>query len=74
MAQLPVTAVLDDELREWDYGDYEGLRTAMDWYERAEAVRPPGNVDAVLRWNSCVRTIEREHLEPAPVELEQPLE
>ena len=44
---------------------YDGLRHAMEWYERAEALRPPGNVDAVLRWNSCVRAIEREQLEPS---------
>jgi hypothetical protein len=44
---------------------YDGFRHAMEWYERAEALRPPGNVDAVLRWNSCVRAIERERLEPA---------
>jgi hypothetical protein len=44
---------------------YDGFRHAREWYERAEALRPPGNVDAVLRWNSCVRAIERERLEPA---------
>lgn len=53
---------------------YEGFRQAMEWYERAEAVRPPGNVDALLRWNSCVRTIQRERLEPEPESGEQPLE
>ncbi len=44
---------------------YDGFRQAMEWYERAEALRPPGNVDAVLRWNSCLRAIEAERLEPA---------
>lgn len=53
---------------------YDGFRHAMEWYERAEALRPPGNVDAILRWNSCVRAIERERLEPAPAEPELPLE
>jgi hypothetical protein len=53
---------------------YEGFRQAMDWYERAEGLRPPGNVDALLRWNSCVRTIQRERLEPEPESREQPLE
>jgi len=54
---------------------YDGFRHAMEWYERAEALRPPGNVDAVLRWNSCVRAIERERLEPASDEVhELPLE
>ncbi len=43
---------------------YDGFRHAMEWYEKAEALRPPGNVDPMLRWNSCLRTIEREKLEP----------
>jgi hypothetical protein len=53
---------------------YDGFRHAMEWYERAEALRPPGNVDAVLRWNSCVRAIERERLSPAEDSHELPLE
>jgi tetratricopeptide (TPR) repeat protein len=53
---------------------YDGFRHAMEWYDRAEALRPPGNVDAVLRWNSCVRAIERERLEPEPETRELPLE
>jgi hypothetical protein len=53
---------------------YDGFRHAMEWYERAEALRPPGNVDAVLRWNCCLRAIEAERLEPAAEEHELPLE
>ena len=53
---------------------YDGFRHAMEWYERAEALRPPGNVDAILRWNSCVRAIERERLEPQARERELPIE
>ena len=53
---------------------YDGFRHAMEWYERAEALRPPGNDDAVLRWNSCVRAIESERLEPAPRGRELPIE
>ena len=53
---------------------YDGFRHAMEWYERAETLRPPGNVDSVLRWNSCVRAIERERLEPEAAERELPLE
>lgn len=52
---------------------YDGFRHAMEWYERAEALRP-GDVDALLRWNSCVRAIERERLEPEARESELPLE
>ncbi|MCC6766488.1 MAG: hypothetical protein IT293_17645 [Deltaproteobacteria bacterium] len=53
---------------------YDGLRQAMEWYERAEAIRPPGNDDAMLRWNSCARAIEAERLEPAARGRELPLE
>jgi len=53
---------------------YDGFRHAMEWYERAEVLRPPGNVDAVLRWTSCVRAIERERLEPELESHELPLE
>ena len=53
---------------------YDGFRQAMEWYERAEQLRPPGNVDAVLRWNSCVRAIARARLEPEAREPELPLE
>jgi len=37
----------------------EGFREAMRWYERAEAMRPAGNDDAILRWNTCARTLSR---------------
>jgi hypothetical protein len=30
---------------------------AMLCFERAEAIRPPANDDAILRWNSCARLI-----------------
>jgi len=36
------------------------LREAMSWYEKAQAIRPPGNDDALLRWNTCARLIMRE--------------
>lgn len=55
---------------------YEGFREAMGWYEKAEALRPAGNDDAVLRWNTCVRILARHpHLRPAAEErAELPLE
>lgn len=52
---------------------YDGFRHAMEHYERAEALRPQ-DTDAVLRWNSCVRAIEREKLEPEGRSPELPLE
>ncbi len=53
---------------------YEGLHEAMQHYERAEALKPAGVDDAILRWNACVRTIERESLRPRRDEPELPLE
>jgi hypothetical protein len=43
---------------------YELFREAMFWYERAEAIRPPDNDDAMLRWNACARTFTEQRLEP----------
>ena len=46
---------------------YEWLRDAMTWYEKAEALRPAGNDDAVLRWNTCARMVnETPHVWPRP--------
>ena len=49
------------------HGDmaYHQLRDAMEWYEKAEAIRPEGNDEAILRWNSCARLLEG-HKELAP--------
>jgi hypothetical protein len=53
---------------------YGWLREAMSWYERAELIRPPGNDDALLRWNACARLIMRDsHLVPAKEEPVEPL-
>jgi hypothetical protein len=53
---------------------YEWLCEAMSCYERAEAVRPAGNDDALLRWNACARLIMRDHrLVPAEEERGEPL-
>jgi hypothetical protein len=47
---------------------YDALRDAMSWYEKAEAIRPAGNDDAILRWNTCARLLTANtHLTP-PVE------
>ena len=35
------------------------LREAMRAFERAEAVKPADNDDALLRWNACVRLFAR---------------
>jgi hypothetical protein len=54
---------------------YEWLRDAMDHYEKAEAIRPPGKDDSILRWNTCARLIMRHHLKPRDEKyVEHPLE
>lgn len=39
---------------------HDWLRKAMEWFEEAEAIRPPQNEDAILRWNACARIIARD--------------
>src|SRR5947208_6036817 len=41
---------------------YDLLREAMSWFEKAEPLRPAGHDDAILRWNTCARIIERNKL------------
>jgi hypothetical protein len=43
---------------------YEFLREAMIWYEKAEALRPAKNDDALLHWNTCARLIMRNQFTP----------
>jgi len=56
------------------HGAYDWLMDALDCFERAEAVRPPGNDDAILRWNTCVRLLKKHpELAPSPAMREEPL-
>ncbi|MDA0837967.1 MAG: hypothetical protein O3B01_15810 [Planctomycetota bacterium] len=47
---------------------YEWFVEAMQEFEKAESVRPAGNDDAILRWNTCARFIMTRGLEPSPEE------
>jgi hypothetical protein len=38
---------------------YEWLLDALEFFERAEQLRPQGNDDAILRWNACVRVLRQ---------------
>ena len=38
---------------------YEWIVKALGLFEEAERVRPAGNDDPILRWNACVRFLER---------------
>lgn len=59
-AQLAHTALQAEAMA------YESLRLAMEAFERAEALRSPGNDDAILRWNTCARALERLRLVERP--------
>jgi hypothetical protein len=52
---------------------YNWLRQGMDWYEQAEAIRPPQNDDAILRWNTCARIMLKHELTPPAVESFEPV-
>jgi hypothetical protein len=46
----------------------------MHHYQSAEKHRPPGNDDAILRWNTCARTLMRHtELRPQPEERLEPV-
>jgi hypothetical protein len=52
---------------------YAMFREAMDHYERAEAIRPANNDEAILRWNTCARILARNpSLAPAQAESYEP--
>jgi hypothetical protein len=55
---------------------YDWVRRAMVHYETAEKLRPAGNDESLLRWNTCVRILARDtHLRPSqPQEYEPSFE
>ena len=50
-----------------NFSAYDLFKEAMRLYEKAERMRPAGNDEALLRWNTCARTITTEKLEPRPM-------
>lgn len=61
-------------LQESGYKAYECFGRAMRLFEEAEKLRHPGNDDALLRWNTCVRTLARyRELRPRPEEMPEPV-
>jgi hypothetical protein len=44
---------------------YEWFREAMEHYEKAAEIRPSGNDESILRWNTCARILMGDpHLVP----------
>jgi hypothetical protein len=53
---------------------YDEFRAAMECYEQAEPLRPAGNDEARLRWNTCARTLNSaSHLAPRGEERFEPM-
>ena len=53
---------------------YEWIVKALEHFQVAEHLRPPGNDDALLRWNTCVRYLNRHHeLTPAAEDIPAPI-
>ena len=68
-------AILNGKISGGHFDAYDWLNEAMAFYEKAEALRPHGNDDAILRWNTCARLIMSHHLKPREEEyIEPPLE
>jgi tetratricopeptide (TPR) repeat protein len=52
----------------------EAFHEAMEYYEKAEGIRPAGNDEAILRWNTCVRMLGRHERAPREREYEAVLD
>jgi len=56
------------------FSAYDGLIQAMACYEKAIQLRPPGNDDAILLWNTCARILMRNpNLRSEPAEAYEPV-
>jgi hypothetical protein len=52
---------------------HDWFKEAMEYYEEAAKIRPAGNDDALLRWNTCARILmANPQLVPEPEETFQP--
>lgn len=53
---------------------HDWIVKALHLFEEAEHLRPAGNDDAILRWNACVRFLERhKELRPKTEEAPEPI-
>lgn len=68
-------ATLSRGLPSSHFDAYEWLEEAMDAFQNADKLSNDENDDGILRWNACVRTIEKYHLTKRPPQgRELPLE
>jgi hypothetical protein len=53
---------------------YEWIVTALELFKTAEPLRAPGNDDALLRWNACIRFLNHHReLAPAAEDIAEPI-
>ena len=62
VAERRAKAKLHQNTPDCRYQAFELFRDAMNWFEKAEAIRPIGHDDALLRWNTCARIIAKNNL------------
>ena len=62
IAERKAKAALERNLLSSESVVYDLLQEALRHFEEAEKLRPEGNDDALLRWNTCIRIIERRNL------------
>lgn len=70
-------AALDRGIPGSKFDAYEWLEDAMEAFEKADKLSDPDNDDAILRWNTCARIVNKFNLTPRPPEersLHLPLE
>lgn len=74
VAERRARALLDDGSPGRERTAAHWLRVAMEHYEAAEGLRPPGNDEARLRWNACARVLNsRPDLTAEDVDTDVPL-
>ena len=66
-------AHLKPEAHDSRFMAYDWFCNAMKCYEKAESIQPPGNDDALLRWNACARILESHPEIKPPGERVEPL-
>ena len=67
LSERRATALVEQGGGQRGYAAYNLYREAMDWYEKARKLAPSDVDDSILRWNTCVRLIDKHpHVRPAP--------
>lgn len=57
VSERSAKAILRTGFPDCGYAAYEAFQDAMRHFEEAESLRPAGNDDSILRWNTCARIL-----------------